>query len=407
MKQWEDEILTKQYKYDHPALVELAHRVELPFDGAVKNTIRVVPSDSQFLAGIDNFLNRVMPENQKVAIVHNNGNVSKEEQRQLFNNAGLWSPSEQFDDTDSVVDDEDSSTVADHADLNFTNWPPTEMLDLLLAEATVSSSIQSKDGTPRFVVAAVNADYAEFADNFVNSLVALDITNFVLVPLDMDAYAILHRAYPKHTLPTMPGLGNHPAGKADFGSEAFKLITASRPIFLRAFPKNGYAVLYNDVDIVWQHNAWDVIDARDADNGENGGSFETMIWNDGMEGNICTCMFYLKPTPNSISMLTVWADEIGTNNYGEDQAAFRMVASRLQLQSLGAINKTIVFNNDEEFPAALSYVWEKNVPDNEKAVIIHNNWIVGKDGKKERFERAGLWKPSGLVITETAVAYHV
>jgi hypothetical protein len=130
-----------------------------------------------------------------VAIVHNNGNVSKEEQGQMFNTAGLWNPSKQFDDTDSVVDDEDGLTIGGaHADLNFTSWPPTEMLDLLLAEATISSSIHSKDGTPRLIVAAVNADYAEFADNFVNSLVALDITNFVLVPLDMEAYAILHRA---------------------------------------------------------------------------------------------------------------------------------------------------------------------------------------------------------------------
>jgi hypothetical protein len=299
--------------------------------------------------------------------------------------SGLWNSSEQFDDSNAVPDNENSLAnegTNDAAALDFKNWPPTEMLDLVLAEATVSSSIQSKQGIPRLVVAASNSDYADFADNFANSLLAQNVTNFVLVPLDMEAHAILHQAYPKHTLPTMPGLGNHPAGKADFGTDAFKLVTASRPTFLQAFLNKGYAVLYNDIDMVWQHNAWDVIDARDVDNGENGGSFETMIWNDGREGNICTCMFYLKPSPNSISMLTVWADEIATNNHREDQAAFRAVASRLQLQSLGAINKTIVFNNDKEFPAALSYVWEKNLLGNEKAVIIHNNWIVGKQAKK-------------------------
>jgi Nucleotide-diphospho-sugar transferase len=320
-----------------------------------------------------------------------------------INNAsvsGLRNSSEQFDDSNAVPDNENSVAnegTDDAAALDFKNWPPTEMLDLVLAEAAVSSSIQSKQGIPRLVVAASNSDYADFADNFANSLLAQNVTNFVLVPLDMEAHAILYQAYPKHTLPTMPGLGNHPAGKANFGTEAFKLVTASRPTFLQAFLNKGYAVLYNDIDMVWQHNAWDVIDSRDVDNGENDGAFETMIWNDGREGNICTCMFYFKPTPNSIAMLTVWADEIATNNHREDQAAFRAVAKRLQLQSLGAINKTIVFNNDEEFPAALSYVWEKNLPDNEKVVIIHNNWIVGKQAKKNRFEKAGLWKPSGKI----------
>jgi rhamnogalacturonan II specific xylosyltransferase len=312
--------------------------------------------------------------------------------------SGLWNSSEQFDDSNAVPDNENSVAnegTDDAAALDFKNWPPTEMLDLVLAEATVSSSIQSKQGIPRLVVAASNSDYADFADNFANSLLALNVTNFVLVPLDMEAHTILHQAYPKHTLPTMPGLGNHPAGKADFGTDAFKLVTASRPIFLQAFLNKGYAVLYNDIDMVWQHNAWDVIDARDVDNGENDGSFETMIWNDGMENYLCTCMFYLKPTPYSISMLTQWANEIATNRYGEDQSAFGPVAKRLHFPSVGAINKTNVFDNDEQFPAARFFVWEKNHPGNEKAVIIHNNWIVGKQAKKIRFEKAGLWKPSG------------
>jgi rhamnogalacturonan II specific xylosyltransferase len=202
----------------------------------------------------------------------------------------------------------------------------------------------------------------------------------------------------------LPGLENHKGGKADFGTEEFKIVTSSRPTFLQAFLNKGYAVLYNDIDMVWQQNAWDVIDARDVDNGENDGSFETMIWNDGMENYLCTCMFYLLPTPYSISMLTQWADEIATNRYGEDQSAFWPVATRLQFPSVGAIHKTIVFDNDEQFPAARLFVWETNHPGNEKAVIIHNNWIVGKQVKKERFEKAGLWKPSGKITTASAVA---
>jgi hypothetical protein len=38
---------------------------------------------------------------------------------------------------------------------------------------------------------------------------------------------------------------------------------------------------------------------------------------------------------------------------------------------------------------------------------MHNNWIVGKQVKKDRFVKAGLWKPSGKIIAASAVAFYV
>jgi hypothetical protein len=89
--------------------------------------------------------------------------------------SGLWNSSEQFDDSNAVPDNENSVAnegTDDAAALDLKNWPPTEMLDLLLAEATISSTTNSKQGIPRLVVAASNSDYVVFADNFANSLLA-------------------------------------------------------------------------------------------------------------------------------------------------------------------------------------------------------------------------------------------
>jgi hypothetical protein len=111
-------------------------------------------------------------------------------------------------------------------------WPPTEMMEALLAEATQlssSSSTRTPQGIPRLIVCASNADYVDFVDNFVNSLLALNVTNFVVVPLDRKSHDILKQAYPKHTLPMLPGLEDHPDGTASFGDEAFKMITSTRP----------------------------------------------------------------------------------------------------------------------------------------------------------------------------------
>jgi rhamnogalacturonan II specific xylosyltransferase len=281
------------------------------------------------------------------------------------------------------------------------DWPPVSQLEVLIASSK-SSDARSKRGAPRLVVAASNADYVDFADNFANSLLRLNVTNFVLVPLDMKAFEILSQAYPEHTLPTMPGLENHPDGVASFGSSVFKTLTSSRPVFLQHFLKKGYAVLYNDIDMVWRKNAWDVIDQRDKSN-----NLDRMLWKDG-QYQICSCILYLLPTPDSILLMKQWEDEITSESHQNnpkafDQNAFAVVARERHYPLRGGVvAKTQVFLNDNQFPAGKHFSWNVTKPANKEAVIIHNNWIVSKLAKKARFELAGLWYPSGRIVTSDA-----
>jgi Nucleotide-diphospho-sugar transferase len=279
-------------------------------------------------------------------------------------------------------------------------WPPTDMIDALLAEATLPSTIRTQQGgTPRLIVCASNADYVDFADNFANSLLALNVTNFVFVPLDTKAYDILKQAYPKHTLPPMPGLDHHPEGPTSFGDAAFKKLTSTRPTFLLPFLLQGYAIFYNDIDIVWQQNAWDVIDER-----EEGQNLERTLWHDG-EAPFCSCLLYFHPTADTKSLLHQWEIEMGSPQQKKkpgDQDALEVVAKRLQYpqkeEGGGTVGTTRVYPNDVQFPSGADYSWYETAPENDRAVIIHNNFIVGKDIKKLRFEEAGLWKPSGRII---------
>lgn len=286
-------------------------------------------------------------------------------------------------------------------DASFDSWPPLSQLEAVIARSD-SSHAHSKQGTPRLVVAASNADYVDFADNFANSLLRLNVTNFVLVPLDMKAYDILHQAYPEHTLPTMPGLETHPDGVASFGSSVFKTLTSSRPVFLQHFLKKGYGVLYNDIDMVWQKNAWDIIDQRNKNN-----NLERMLWKDG-QYQICSCILYLLPTPDSILLMKQWEDEINSDAHQNDPKAFDQnafaVVARMRHYPLrgGVVAKTQVFLNDDQFPAGKHYSWNVTTPQNKEAVIIHNNWIVSRLAKKARFEIAGLWNPSGRIPTTTS-----
>jgi hypothetical protein len=268
------------------------------------------------------------------------------------------------------------------------DWPPTRMLDNLLR--TDGSSRR------RLVVAASNSDYVEFADNFAHSLLKLSVTNFVLVPLDHRAYRKLHAVYPKHTLPLMPGI-DVPAGNATFDSPEFKKLTAVRPLFLRAFLEKNYTIFYNDIDMVWQHNAWNTIDERERSRSDT--RTTAMIWQDGKgDWELCTCLLYLHPTSDKIALLNKWEDEIATGAHADDQQAFTAMARQLNFPFAGGstLDGILVFPNDEQFPAGSQFPWNNKSDANYMAaVIVHNNWIIGKDNKRIRFGAAGLWKPSG------------
>jgi len=72
------------------------------------------------------------------------------------------------------------------------------------------------------VVSAVNCGYVGFADNFVAALERLNVTNYILVPLDPSAYTLLREMYPAHTVPLMPSTNlNITTKAASWGQQDF------------------------------------------------------------------------------------------------------------------------------------------------------------------------------------------
>jgi Nucleotide-diphospho-sugar transferase len=381
MKEWEKMVRLKRADNDQIALTALVERLTKPFVWESFTSIRIIPNNVQFPSGKSFSWGVAIPENKAAVIVHNSLFTSKAQQRKRFEKSALWNPSEQMK----------------QMNVEFSSWPSMKLIDTLLAKAVIPSTTETTNGIPRVIVAASNLEFVDFADNFANSLLSLNITNFVFVPLDTKAYDVLHAAYPEHTLPTMPGVEDHLEERANFGSAVFKTLTSSRPVFLQSFLRHGYAVLYNDIDTVWQHNAWDFIDEQNMEN-----EFDKIMWQD-TDYQICTCMLYLEPTADSILLLEEWEDEINSeshqnNAYAFDQDAFANVAEKRKYSKLGGIfDTTKIIVNDAQFPAGKQYSWNQKIPENKKAIIVHNNWIVGKRPKLNRFHTAGLWNPSGLI----------
>jgi len=296
----------------------------------------------------------------------------------------------------------DEKTILPERRTNNTedDWPPLHTLENLF------TNYQHNDGddneiTPkrrRLAVAASNAAYVEFADNWANSLLQWNVSNFVLVPMDAKAYEYLHQAYPAHTLP--PQLNNdHSASAATvvsklafYGTPAFAAVTSTRPTFLQKFVEKGITVLYNDVDMVWNRNAWEELDRLDETHNK------LKIWQDGDNG-LCSCLLYLPPTRASLEFLNEWEKEIDSKKHNNDQPAMQEACVTLGIDRLWKSSQmeneqVQVFSNTDEFPTGHMYFREKT-GDKSKAVIIHNNWVLGLLKKKERFQEHGLWNLSG------------
>jgi Nucleotide-diphospho-sugar transferase len=141
-------------------------------------------------------------------------------------------------------------------------------------------------------------------------------------------------------------------------------------------------------------------------------------------------MMYMTPTATNMKLLQEWENEIlnGKQTYISDQDAFISIINRKQYISIlkqfdsYAITlrndttstnvttndwnvvqhplqyMTVLYQNDEEFPHGQNYDWYNNFTqiewDQNNAIIVHNNWIKGKEAKKERFQLSGLWNPS-------------
>ena len=288
-----------------------------------------------------------------------------------------------------------SSAAAEEGACDTTSsWPPLPMLQNLFN----GSREGADDNQPkRLVVVATNAAYVYFADNFASSLLRLNVTNFVLVPLDAKAFSLLQPAYPMRTLPPPPAAADSLVVQkaAVYGTTAFQALTSSRPTFLRYFIEKNITVFYNDIDIVWKRNAWSELDQLD-----HAGT-KVKIWEDG-DTELCSCLLYLPPTDFTLKFLLEWEHEIRSHGHNNDQPALGAAAVTLGIDRLWRSkedsHEVQIVSHSDEFPTGRDYFQLGS--NRSRAVIIHNNWILGQNDKRERFQKYGLWNLSGRLSPE-------
>ena len=254
------------------------------------------------------------------------------------------------------------------------NWPPFSTVQRIAGDSK------------KVVVLLVNCGYLDMVDNLVGSILRFNVTNFVLVPLDQSSYRILLESYPDNVIPPNPELPLADAKPVGYKTAGFAALNSARPLILLRFAEAGFTFLYTDVDMYWKSNVLQVME-------EQIGKSEALLFKDNGPNwdTICSCMLYMKPTPNNRKLLVEWNRCLRTVD-PDDQAAWnaavKKLSSRVSIRFLGA---------PDNFPSGTEY-FDHGLPDEQsKAHIVHNNWIAGSQNKTDRFKNHSLWQPTGLL----------
>ena len=226
-------------------------------------------------------------------------------------------------------------------------WPP------------YSTVLRIAGSKRRVVIVLANCGFLDVADNLIGSMLKLNMTNFVLIPLDNTSSHVLGQIYPNNTIPPNPDIGFADEEAQSFGSGSFRSLNAVRPLFIRLFLEAGFSVLYSDVDMYWRSNVLQLMQ----DELVNTDS-EAVLQSDFGAG-ICSCLIYVKPTNNTIEIMKVWEERLPRGAL--DQREWNGV---LQLKkSLGQIKYAIV-NRTHGFPSGIEYFKMMNGTERDHAQIF-------------------------------------
>jgi Nucleotide-diphospho-sugar transferase len=246
---------------------------------------------------------------------------------------------------------------------------------------------------------------------------------------------LLRHIYPSQVLPVPPVVvSTRHRHIPNFGSQSFRDLVALRPVILqRLLYATNRTLLYNDIDMVWRQNAWNVVDALYRRSSSKSSYYTSsllpedgsgiLLWTDGSH-QLCSSLLYLEPSIDSHALLDKWQEEMRTGAHKNDQPALNAAVAALgsrdnishQQQNTMTTTTTValavppwkIIRDYDRFPHGSYYFGrvQEPVPPGDvhyeprrrRAVIVHNNWANNKTVKMERFRQHGLWNLSPAML---------
>ncbi|CAA7404798.1 unnamed protein product [Spirodela intermedia] len=301
--------------------------------------------------------------------------------------------------------------------IGSTNLPHREDKCSLTEWLRVNSRVRTQVGLPfslesllqitadenrTIVLAVAGYSYKDMLMSWVCRMRHLSVTNFLIGALDSDIYDFsVLQGLPVFKDPLPPA--NIRLTSCHFGTDCFRKVSKVKSRLVLQILRMGYNVLLSDVDVYWFQNPLPflqkfdppVLLAQSDEYNETGPINLPRRLNSGF--------YYARADPPTIAAFAKVVKHASTSNMSEQPSFYDILCG------VGGTHRTsdehcvepetnlrVIFLDRNLFPnGAFRSLWlERDVRRACKALgclILHNNWISGKDNKVKRQIRSGLW----------------
>jgi rhamnogalacturonan II specific xylosyltransferase len=248
--------------------------------------------------------------------------------------------------------------------------------------ADTSLTSTSDDPSQFYILLTVNDGFFDFFTNWLHYYNKLNLPNKVIVIAeDQDAYEKLQKVQKRYPI-IIENSGLDVPGRAfSYKHPMYNKIVSSRPRRLLPHLEMKRNILYTDTDIVWLKNPFDYIK----------GDYD--IWlqvdaetHNGFTPYYCTGFFAIMSNDATIDMINKWKTAL-EGEPTTNQPVFNKVLHKESLSIRHLDLPRVEFPNGRDYFELFSQVYK------DKVVVVHNNFVIGYEEKKERFIKEGLWHP--------------
>lgn len=245
--------------------------------------------------------------------------------------------------------------------------------------------IPTKKSQHWVILLTVNNGFFDFFQNWWLFFEKLNMTNKVVVVAEDDH---VYQQLQNYSGILLDKSNLNFDGSHSYNTKKYKEMVSTRPKHILKYLEMGNDILYTDIDTVWLADPTIHINAHPRD---------IVAQLDGVDykGNsyYCTGFMAIKSNKQTINFMKRWNFEL-KHKAQLNQPVF----NRLIYQSSNVTHTGLPRNL---FPDGKQYF--EVMKDKTQVVVVHNNYIIGHDKKKARFEKAHLWKQNDVKHTYPVV----
>ena len=170
----------------------------------------------------------------------------------------------------------------------------------------------------------------------------------------------------------------------EYNNVGFNLLTSRRPFYLLELMQMYSKIIYTDVDVIWKKDPRPYFKGDFHFWAQIAGVISGQPYFEGFIPFICTGFLALKSSDLMKSVLRTWHETVSKDpQQNQDQNVFQNIVFDAEA-NFGVLSMNY-------FPCGRPYFEIMSEETRKDAVIIHNNYVIGKQNKVDRFKQHNLW----------------